>query len=185
VSGRVWIAETGKPAQLQKAFWKDDEFYYYDVDPCHINAPDIQEHGSTVFLDLYPGFKKKGRTILTDSEASQLFGSLFGKPYGVTMLGSNGQHFALVANGAQGIAGGITTAIGGPWDIAPALLVFQAGGSIRGFSINDMGILKSENALDPMACDIVIYGSSSNHVEKLVSALMDLHIPQNRILDKG
>lgn len=124
---------------------------------------------AVVFTDHSLGFTRQGRQILADAQVALLLGMI---PVQATLLmpGSNGMNFALVANGSEFAAGQITTAVGGPWDIAPVLLVLQAGGAARGFSVNNY-VLKEENPRDVGACDIIVSGNSANTVDRLVGVL--------------
>lgn len=172
-TGRIWSAETEKGVTLREHDFSDDNGEYTNAISsfCRVTPPaTLGETGRTVFCDFYPDFKRKGRTVLSNFEIAMLFEGLFGI-YGVTMLGSNGAHHALVANGAQGIAGAITTAIGGPWDVAPALLVTEAGGFARAFTVLPDGELADRDPLDPESFDILITAVTETDLTAMVSIL--------------
>lgn len=59
------------------------------------------------------------KQILNTKNQQALFASLI-PVCKIQMPGSNGLNHALVANGGAYAAGAITTAIGGPWDVAGA-----------------------------------------------------------------
>ncbi len=117
---------------------------------CHVWPGEYSNQGC-VFLDVSHGFnreqmdpangfsrKKKGekRTVLNDEQVSRLFASL-SREVKVLLPGSNCLHHALVAQGLSGVLGAISTAIGGPWDIAGYHQVKQAGGSVCAFRFAD------------------------------------------------
>lgn len=92
--------------------------------------------GTTVFVDNFPKFKLKGSNSLSTDDLVTIYAELFGKERCQVMHeATNAGHHVFVAQGGDGhnVAGAITTCRGGPWDIAPALLVKKAGGFVRGF----------------------------------------------------
>lgn len=127
---------------------------------------------AVVFVDHSQGFKRENgtRRILTDMQVGRLLTAI---PQTATllMLGSNGLHTALVANGSEFAAGSITTAIGGAWDIAGVLLVLQAGGAAQGFRVTEEGRLAKVDPFQIMECDIMITGNSPKTVETLSSIM--------------
>jgi len=170
-SGRVWVAEAEKGAHMRKFDFATEQLG--PEVPVRV-APQLPlQSGATVFLDLYPGFTRKDCRVFSNEESAKLFAALFGK-YGVTMLGSNGIHHALVANGAEGVAGAITTAIGGPWDVAPALLVLLAGGFARAFSVESDGSLKEQDPLDVFSYHFLVTGNTKETVDELSAALLSV-----------
>jgi fructose-1,6-bisphosphatase/inositol monophosphatase family enzyme len=129
---------------------------------------------STVYLDLYPGFTRDGCKTLSTQEQSKLFSMIHGSVSAVSMLGSNGLHHALVANGGKGVAGAITTALGGPWDVAPVALVLASGGAARAFSRGEDGIWVDRDPRDVYSYDFLVTGNSTATVEKLSQILTSL-----------
>ncbi len=92
--------------------------------------------GTTVFVDNFPNFKLKGSNSLTTMEKVTIYAKLFGGGIAQVMhTSTNAGHHVLVAQGGDGhnVPGAITGCRGGPWDVAPALLVAKAGGVVRGF----------------------------------------------------
>ncbi|KKU68821.1 MAG: hypothetical protein UX89_C0001G0012 [Parcubacteria group bacterium GW2011_GWA2_47_16] len=172
-SGRVWVAEADKGTRVRKFDFATEQFG--PEVPVHVAEPLPLGSGATVFLDLYPGFTRKDARVFSVEECVRLFRKIFGK-YGVTMLGSNGIHHALVANGAEGVAGAITTAIGGPWDVAPALLVLQAGGFARAFSVEPDGSLKEQDPLDVFSYHFLVTGNTQATVDELSEALLTVSL---------
>ncbi|OGG58853.1 hypothetical protein A2765_00535 [Candidatus Kaiserbacteria bacterium RIFCSPHIGHO2_01_FULL_56_24] len=112
----------------------------------------------TVLVDVSHGFTRGGRQMLTDMQTAKLFASLNGEVK-ILLPGSNGLHQALVANGAGSLAGSLTLAIGGPWDVCGALLVKQARGSCRAFKRGFIG-LTEHDPLDVLGYDILVTGNS-------------------------
>lgn len=129
---------------------------------------------STVYLDLYPGFTRVGCKTLSVEEQSKLFNGIHGKVSAVSMMGSNGLHHALVANGGEGVAGAITTALGGPWDVAPVALVLASGGAARAFSRGDDGVWVDRDPRDVYSYDFLVTGNSLYTVETLSQILLGL-----------
>lgn len=131
---------------------------------------------TVVYTDFYPNFTRKGCRALDNTEQGNLFSRLFGSAM-VHMMGSNGLHHALVANGGQNVAGAITTAIGGPWDVAPVKLVLDAGGDARAFSRPEERNGPAWIERDPLAIDsydFLITGNSKATVDKLSNMLTTL-----------
>lgn len=136
VSGRVWCAVSGS------GVWRMDSRHCF-VDDVLKSAlvrkvsASVMSPKSTVYLDLSPGFKKGNGYPDIPSE---VWGQFFPKVFScsrVNMFGTNCGHHALVANGDEGAVGAVTTALGGPWDVAPVMLVLEAGGQARAFSTKD------------------------------------------------
>jgi fructose-1,6-bisphosphatase/inositol monophosphatase family enzyme len=157
ITGRILVASLGDGARsimpngslIPISTWRDDK-----------------GKKNVVYLDSYPGFTKDKRVILTDDQLGVL-DVLVNRGWGKLMLGSNGQHHMLVAMGEQMSAGAITTAIGGPWDVAPVLLVLEAGGAAAAFSVTENGL----EDRDPLAIDtydILITAGSQMILDRLV-----------------
>jgi fructose-1,6-bisphosphatase/inositol monophosphatase family enzyme len=127
-----------------------------------------------VYLDCYAGFTKQDAQVLTDTECGTLMGSVFGNGTVVQMMGSNGLHHALVANGSEGVAGAITTAIGGPWDVSPVLLVLEAGGAARAFAVDTKGKFVEKNPLQTASYHFLVTGHDQTMVDCLSNKLVYL-----------
>lgn len=128
---------------------------------------------TVVYTDFYPNFSRKGCRTLDNCEQGDLFARLFGNAM-VNMMGSNGLHHALVANGGQNVTGAITTAIGGPWDVAPVKLVLDAGGAARAFSRPESGEWIERDPLAIDTYDFLVTGNSQVTVDKLSEILTTL-----------
>lgn len=124
---------------------------------------------SVVLLDASRGFRRSGRQIFYDEQAGQLVMKL--AQHRLLMAGSNGLHQALVANGNDRMAGVITTAIGGPWDVCGVLLVFNAGGAARAFRVTEDRQLEERDPLDVMDYDVLVVGNCRNTVDSLSGVL--------------
>ncbi len=161
-TGMIWSAEEGEETHRQAIVGR----HAY-------SAPRVSDavlsHKSRVFVDSYPGFTKSGRTVLA-TEQLDILHSFIQSKMGLLALGSNGLHHALVANGAPVAAGAITTAIGGPWDVCPVLLVLQAGGAAAAFSV-EKGRLVIREPLEVGTYDILITGNSHKTVQELTEFL--------------
>ena len=159
-TGRIWCARDGQPAQL---LWHDFASGEHSH-PTHIGGEWDDKRTSevndqlTVLVDVSHGFKRGGRQMLTDAQTAKLFASL-NSEVKILMPGSNGLHQALAANGASSIAGSLTLAIGGPWDVCGALLVKQAGGFCRAFKRGFIG-LTEHDPLDVLGYDVLVTGNS-------------------------
>lgn len=162
-TGRIWSATEDSPTRL----YPNKE----SATPAQVWPGELDAQAS-VFMDVSHGFTRgpEKRQILTDDQVHRLMVGV-SKTCKLFMPGSNGLHFALVANGSDRMAGQITTAVGGPWDIAGVLLVLQAGGAARGFSVTD-GKLTEQNPLHIEECDIMVSGNSVATVDRLVDLLL-------------
>jgi fructose-1,6-bisphosphatase/inositol monophosphatase family enzyme len=169
-TGRVWSARSHTKTVLQ----------IFDHDSWQIGKPRRVRvwkapatSMSTIWLDAAHAFARdKGeRPILNQAQITHFVGSLMAGAK-LSMAGSNGLHLALVANGNEYAGGQVTTAVGGMWDIAPVLLVLQAGGCARGFSICD-GALTEQNPLELGACDIMVTAHNAAFLEEICRWLED------------
>lgn len=170
ISGRIWFATQGGGTWV---FYADDDTQI-DIEGasrCTVWKGDLHNK-STVFLDLYPGFKKDNYPIIGDKAWGRFFNNLFGQT-AISIFGSNGLHHALVGNGSESVAGAITTALGGPWDVAPVLLVTEAGGYAQAFHMESDGSLTEVDALDVPNYNLVVSGNSLETVEALSQVLKE------------
>lgn len=164
-TGRIWSACAGAGCTRQvenKTF------------PCNIWSNENFKD-STILLDVSHGFPRgkdeNKRWILTEDNMDLLLRKLRTKVK-VLLLGSNGLHHALVANGNPGMVGCITTAMGGPWD-TPTLLGTEAGGFGRGFQMSPKRKLIERNVLDPESYDMAIMAGSEKALDFLSDCLDD------------
>lgn len=165
ISGRIWHASKGEKAS--RTIKSADSEYTRTINTWQ---EELNPTASTL-LDISSGFIRDNRQILTDDQVARLFINLARKSQ-VMMLGSNGMHQALVANGSDRMAGAITTAIGGPWDVCGVLLVLNAGGSAKAFSMNSNEQLVEKNPLDVMDYDTLVIGNNQATVDCLANCLL-------------
>jgi len=143
----------------------------------------------SVFLDVSHGFEREKvgvsgkykQQIFTDKQLAKIFGMLNGQVK-IQIPGSNGLIQSLVANGGQLVAGSITTAIGGPFDVCGAKLVKNAGGHIRSFFVypwdGDFRGLPEGNPLDVVSMsgyDLLITGNSKETADFLSGVLLEVY----------
>lgn len=176
-TGQVWSASKGSGPVLMSRYadWKG-----HTLTACMPTKvwEGPMDRKSAVFLDVSHGFARDGgkREILSGDNSARLLANLSRKTK-ILIPGSNGLMHALVANGGEGLAGGITTAMGGEWDAAGVYLVLRAGGFARAFRVHThpkelcRKSLTEANPLDPYAYDIVAFGNSKETVDVLVDAL--------------
>ncbi len=132
---------------------------------------------ASVFLDISHGFEREDvltgqkRQTLSDGQVVSLMAGLSGAAR-LQMYGSNAFHQALVAGGGEYAAGSVTSAVGGPWDLAGALLVLEAGGVAQGFQLEWGGVaLVTVDPLDALRCDMLITAHNSQTLEQLTNIL--------------
>lgn len=131
-TGRIWMYTPEMEGTVVFYIEKDGFSFSRRV---HVYDGEMNT-GTTVFVDNFPRFKLKGSNSLSANELVAIYSELFGKERCQVMHeATNAGHHVFVAQGGDGhnVAGAITTCRGGPWDIAPALLVEKAGGFVRGF----------------------------------------------------
>ena len=157
-TGRIWYTEDGNTFRFPKSV-------------CRVWTPTDDTKGKpTVLLDVSHGFVRSGRQMLTDEQMGKLF-QLLNPHVKLLLPGSNGLNHALVANGGELMAGAITTAIGGPWDICGVLLVLNAGGYAKAFRIGDNRTPVEVDPLDVLAADLLISGNTQETVDFLAQQL--------------
>ncbi len=171
-TGRVW---KGGVEDRTEMWYVDGTIEDYLSRPIFVR--DTPLSGSTrVLIDSYPGFTRKGlngkRVILSIKQLDELHTKIQSIS-GFLALGSNGLHHALVAGGGSVQPSAITTAIGGPWDVAPVLLVTQAGGSARAFHVTDNGEFEDRDPLAIATYDILVTGNKES-VAQLSEMILSL-----------
>lgn len=166
ISGRVWQADIENSTILRRIV--DGELI--DPEPIQVNTDDLNgkatiflgphAKGYSLNLEQYSNLVQNLLYAITKPERPDIFPHL-------AMLGSNGLHEALVANGAQGAVVGIMPAIGGPWDAAGVLLVIAAGGSAIGLSIYGSEVVE-HNPLDPGGYNLLVFANNEPNRDKIV-----------------
>jgi fructose-1,6-bisphosphatase/inositol monophosphatase family enzyme len=99
-----------------------------------------------------------------------VYGLLFARLFGLykVQIGPNGINHVLVALGRRGVVGSITTALGGPWDVAPVLLILEAGGFAMGYW--------NGKPVDPvlvMKYNMLVTAASESELENLSRHLLE------------
>jgi fructose-1,6-bisphosphatase/inositol monophosphatase family enzyme len=126
----------------------------------------VEKGRKTISIDLTTGYKKNGYRHMSDAVYGLLFARLFGL-YKV-QIGPNGINHVLVALGRRGVVGSITTALGGPWDVAPVLLILEAGGFAMGYW--------NGKPVDPvlvMKYNMLVTAASESELENLSRHLLE------------
>ena len=121
----------------------------------------------TLRSDLTPGFTKPGYRPISDSSLGELFGKLFGR-YRV-QTDPNGVNHSLVAFGREEVVASITTALGGPWDVAPLLLVLEAGGYAIGYNEG-----QPVDARLVLEYNVLVTGNSKETVIDIASTMLNI-----------
>lgn len=168
--GRLWSASEGNGCVLRQYDARGDCTL---SETCKVWAEPLSRK-STVLLDVSHGFRRKnadGSTceIFSDNTLRSLMCDVT-KLSKLLMLGSNGLHHALVANGGHGAAGAITTAMGGPFDACGVQLVLEAGGYAAAFKAWQDGLYEVD-PLDPLNYDVVVSATTMENLKQLVGCL--------------
>lgn len=156
VSGRLWVATD-----------EDDTWACHTDRACTTWRQGMLAAGN-VFLDVSHGFKtwKTNLQCLSDEESRALYGRLASRAK-VMMPWSNGLMQAMVANGNEGVAGSITTAVGFPGDVCGALLVKQAHGAVAAFTRTPGGWQKAD-PLNVLEVDMLVCAASEVILQQLL-----------------
>ncbi len=174
ISGRVWVASAQSVTTRQIYRYETDREADWIGSPTPTHPwKGLLDQQATVLLDVSHGFKTKRGEIFSHDHVRGLLLDI-SRTAMLLMAGSNGLHQALVANGGEKMAGAITTAVGGPWDVCGALLVLRAGGAARAFT-KDSDVFHEISPLDVLRVDILVTGNSKKTVDQLV-ALLPLRI---------
>lgn len=168
ITGRIWTAEKNGGCRLGMYDYRFKDVRYMGKTKVWQGKMSRQ---TTVLLDTSCGFTRSrdNKQILTDGQLRRFLSNMVGSSH-FMITGSNGSNQALVANGGNKVVGCITTAPGGYWDVAGALLILEAGGSARAFTIVNGRKLQEEDPLKP-TYDILIGGNNIKTVNTLTSML--------------
>lgn len=141
-TGRFWFSAKGEGAYRNRFDYNKNEWIDQDSRGQKVHVSNAKMEGAHVLVDVDHTFSRKlpdgslrkilsqaGRRILSDriENAGAKTASFY----------TNGGHYALVANGNPTLAGCVTTAVGGPYDIAGIRHVLEAGGDARGYRIKE------------------------------------------------
>jgi fructose-1,6-bisphosphatase/inositol monophosphatase family enzyme len=173
-SGRFWYADRENNTTL--SIFNYDNGKFEGERDIHVNNQDIKR--GKVLVDCTTPFSRpmddgplklifsqRGRRKLTDL-LEETGASEFS-------FGTNGLHYSLIALGRPLAIGTITTAKGGPYDVAPLLLVKQAGGAAQCYEIREgkkRRLFPLEHAEDIERADIVIAANNPQNLEKIFEA---------------
>ena len=174
-SGRLWHTDGRRTWQARV----DEAGFMIDntMRRCRVWDGQYDKNGM-VLIDNFREFHRPdpksetGRLILSGANVRNLFSNLNDKIH-IQNYGSNGLHHALVANGGDGVAGAITTSMGGEWDVAGVLAVTAAGGVAEGFHVTEERTLKSVDPLNPFDYDMVISANNSRTLDFLRQSLVE------------
>ncbi len=162
-TGRIWTAGKGKGAFLTAQAEGGHRLSVWQGERANPN----------IFLDVSHGFTRGDRTILDGDQVAELFSRL-NQCFKVLMPGSNLLQQALVAMGKEGVAGAVMTAKGGDWDATGVLLVLEAGGAAKAFTVLPRRGIKEENPLDVTAYDLLVVGNTPSTVQVISGMISQL-----------
>ena len=175
-TGRFWFSSKGDGAFLKKFDYNSGRFDSADGRQIRVNDR-VDLSGSHVLVDVDHGFERttlKGekRKILSSEgrrEISRAIEHIDGK---VASFYTNGGHYAYVAMGHPTLIGCVTTAIGGPFDVAGLRHVIESGGEAGCYEIREERELYAlECAQDIESADVVIAANNKGNLEKLEGIL--------------
>lgn len=169
-TGRFWFSSLGDGAFLNRFDYENKKWESEDGKQIHVNNASIK--GGHILVDVTHPFKRLGgeREIYTKEGRRELTNILETLGAKEASFYTNGGHYALVATGRPSLVGNITTAIGGPFDIAGLRHVLEAGGSAGCYRIEKNRNIKYLGE-DIENADIVISANNHNTFKILESAV--------------
>lgn len=174
ITGRFWFSSAGEGAWLNKFDYHKKLWESKDGKQIHVNNYDISKN-SHVLVDVNHAFSRLGgkRKILSKKGRRELTNKIEEMGAKEASFYTNGGHYALVATGRPTIVGNITTAIGGPFDIAGLLHVLEAGGKGNCYRLvdNEESRVLENIYHDIENADLVITGNSLYTLAKLKQAV--------------
>ncbi len=174
VSGRICYAAAGEGTWVI-TYTGDLESDLLGAERCHVS--DVAYGPRLVtYLDVTHGFTKPG---VPEVAHERWVGMLTGviSATRIRLLGSNGAHYATVAEGFGGSGAVITTAKGCAPDVAGILLILEAGGEAYAVTTRD-GVIREADPLDPYSCDYAVAGNTTVTVRALSRLLIDAIRPR-------
>ncbi|MDP3986951.1 MAG: inositol monophosphatase family protein [Nanoarchaeota archaeon] len=173
-TGRFWFSSIEGGTLLKRFDYDSENFDSEEGRPLSVNSKEGL-NGSHVLIDVDHGFERKTiyeekRQILTSEGRRGISRAIEGTGGKIASFYTNGGHYAYVATGRPTLVGCITTAIGGPFDVAGLRHVLEAGGAAQCYRINEERNLLAINSQDIEEADIVI---ATNNIGNL-SALEDI-----------
>lgn len=174
-TGRFWFSARKKGAFLNYFDYGKKE-WGSDWKRMKVNGSEISQAGS-VLVDANHSFKRKivsgsYKRILT-SDGRLLITKMIEEERGkeASIGGSNGLHYSLVAMGRPTLVGNITTAVGGPFDIAGLLHVVEAGGVAQCYYLTDNREICKLESQNIESADIAIAANSPKTLDLLEQAV--------------
>ncbi|MEK6840538.1 MAG: inositol monophosphatase family protein [Nanoarchaeota archaeon] len=140
-TGRFWFSSKGNGAFLKRFDYQTQRFDSQEGRQIRVNDKEGLK-GSHVLVDVDHGFEREAlngekRQILLPEGRRGLSRSIESSGGKVASFYTNGGHYAYVATGRPTLVGCVTTAIGGPFDVAGLRHVIEAGGIARCYEIVD------------------------------------------------
>lgn len=181
-TGRFWFSSLGNGAYLSTYDYTKQSFDSNDGRKIHVNNAPLE--GAHVLVDVSHPFSRLNgtRQVLTQSNRRDLTSRIENLGAKEASFYTNGGHYALVATGRPTIAGNITTAIGGPFDVAGICHVIEAGGVAICYRIdNDASprrLYPLKSSGDIYNADIVMSANSVANLLKLQSVVSDSLTPK-------
>ena len=174
-TGRFWFSSKANGAFLNRYDYNTGKFDSEDGKQIHVNNREGL-NGSHVLVDVDHGFERttlegKKKQILYPKERRDLSRSIEAEGGKVASFYTNGGHFALTSMGNPTVIGNITTAIGGPFDIAGIRHVLEAGGEAQCYEITERKLYALSDSQDIEAADMVIAANNKSNLKKLEEIL--------------
>jgi fructose-1,6-bisphosphatase/inositol monophosphatase family enzyme len=174
-TGRIWAATEGGGCHK---FAVDRYGNAMPLGPCDVWEGPISRQTSVFFDSSQGGTNVRDPAhpyqLLTDAQNAELYALLNPQTH-VRVLGPNGQIEALVANGARGVGGSMSLHLGWPWDACGVLLVLEAGGAARAFSIVNDGLVDC-NPLEVNSYDFLICANNKANADHLADELINAYV---------
>lgn len=174
-TGRFWFSSKGNGAYLKKFDYHSRNFDSQEGKQIRVNNRNGL-NGSHVLVDVDHSFERttlKGekRKILTPNGRRSISSAVEAEGGKVASFYTNGGHYAYVAMGRPTLIGNITTAIGGPFDVAGLRHVLEAGGVAVCYEISDRRLYFLDNPQDIERADIVIASNNQRNLNSLEEIL--------------
>ena len=181
-TGRFWFSSKGNGAYLKTFDYASERFDSQDGRQIHVNGKEGLK-GSHVLVDIDHGFERTAvdgekRRVLFPEGRRAISRSIETAGGKTASFYTNGGHYAYVATGNPTLIGNITTAIGGPFDIAGMLHVTEAGGVSNCYRIyrdarraNFLGYIDCRENIE--LADSAIAANNESNLKKLERILLD------------
>ncbi|MFH1311206.1 MAG: inositol monophosphatase family protein [Nanoarchaeota archaeon] len=175
-TGRFWFSSKENGAFFKKFDYQLGKFDSQDGRQIKVNNKEGLK-GSHILVDVDHGFERttlsgEKKNILNPNGRREISKSIENDGGKIASFYTNGGHYAYVAMGRPTLVGCVTTAIGGPFDIAGIRHVIEAGGETKCYEISkkrELFVLK--DAQDIELADIVIAANNKENLERLEEIL--------------